>query len=1144
MHTLRLLLLLAVAGASLSAQSITGNITGTVQDPSSLPVNGAGIRLTQVSTGAQRNAETNHLGVFFFGSLQPGTYNLSVESQGFKRLEQRSIHVSAAETLALGALVLEVGSVAESVSVIAQGATVQTQTAERAGVLTGSQVENLAIRGRNVMSLLQLLPGVVDLDEPENLTQNWNVYALGNRRNTNNVSLDGATLNAVGNQFNSVVNISMDAVAEVKVLMSNYQAEYGRLSGANVHMVSKSGTREFHGLASYFKRHEQFNANDFFNNQTGQPKPRYRFNTWNYNLGGPVTIPGKFNTNRDKLFFFWSQEFWPLRVASAITQRTVPTPLEREGNFSQSLDLNNRLIVVRDPFGGGIPFPGNVVPTARVDHSGQALIQAFPQPNFFDRGISRGNFNYVFQDAQHNPQRTETLKLDYHLNTNNLLTGNFTHRVTEQEGALGVPGAGTQFDQLRQRSINAGKLWIVRYQRIFSPTLINEANVSYSTRPLFNEPDPEALRRNQRDQVGFNIGQFNPNNNPLNVLPNATFGGVPGAANFQLDGRFPLDTTHEIFTFSNNVTKTFPGHTLKLGFYMDRLWADNQNNAPNFGAFDFGRNVNNPLDTGYAYSNAILGVFNSYTEASDRPLPRAIVSNIEFFVQDNWRLTKRLTLDLGIRFYLLPHSFVTDNRIAGFDPAHFDPARQAQLIQPGRSGNQRVGVHPATGEIFPANFIGAIAPGAGDPANGMVSHVLDQGLPTSLMDDRGLHFGPRAGFAFDVFGNNKTAVRGGFGMFYNRMAQGMVLYPFSIQPPLVATPQIFFGTLSTLLASTGVLFPSNVLGLDRQAKIPTVMNYSLSIQQDVGFGTVLDIGYVGSLGRHLLWQRNLNAIPFGANFDPANLDPTTNRPLPPAFLRQFTGYNNTNVREPGSSSNYHSLQVTANRRFARGVQFGASWTWSKAMGFNDNDNEGVSTLVPVRVWNYGLASYDRTHVLKLNWLWDVPRSPLTHPLAKAVLNDWQFSGIASFVSGEPLPVNFSTTTPIDITGSPTDGARIVVTGNPVLPKSERTFQRFFRSDVFQLPAVGTIGNAAPTLIRGPGINNWDLAVYKNFLVREPARLQFRWELYNAFNHTQFSGLDNAARFDSSTGAQVNERLGQLTTARRARIMQFALRFTF
>jgi hypothetical protein len=1115
-----------------------------VRDASGLPISGAEVALRNTATGAERKALSNERGDFVFASLQPGAYDVSVTMAGFKTTERRGVRLSASETLALGGIEMEIGAVTERVTVSAQVATVQTASSERSGVVTSSQVENLLIKGRNVSSLLSLLPGVVDLADSDGPDRNFNIYVQGNRRNTNAFLLDGMSLNAIGNNFNVLVGVSQDAVAEVKILLSNYQAEYGRMSGANVQIVTKSGTRDFHGLGSYFKRHEQFNANNFFNNRLGAPKPRYRFNTWNYNVGGPVYIPGKFNRNRDKLFFFFSQEYWPLRINRPIAQLTVPTELERAGDFSQSADLNNRLIPIRDPDTNAV-FPGNRIPASRVNASGQALLRFFPAPNFFDRGISVGRYNYVFQTENQTPQRTETVKIDYNPNSNNLLFANFTAYSDVQQGAIGIASSGgTNWPQMRKTFNNQGRSGIFRYQRIFSPTLINELTVGVIRRPANDLVDGAEVKRNLRETVGYRVGQFNPASNPLGVIPNASFGGVTQPANLTIEGRFPLVTTHDSMSITNNVTKTRTGHTLKAGFYWDRIWR-NAANAVNFnGNIDFGRNVNNPLDTGYAYSNAALGVFNSYTEASNRPFLHFRLSNVEWFAQDNWKVTQRLTLDYGMRFALILPLFERDNLVSAFVPSRFDPARQVRLIEPRLAGGRRVGAHPVSGELFPASLIGSIAPGAGNPANGLVVTAQDKSYPRSLIDNRGVHFGPRVGFAYDLSGNGSTALRGGFGIFYNRQNLDAVLNPFTTQAPLVENPVITFGTLSSLLSSAGLLSPQNILGIDRAGEVPSVMNFSLSLQRRIGYGTVIDIGYSGSLARHMMWQRNLNSIPFGANFDPANADRTANNvPLPQAFLRPMIGYNNINVREFASNSNYHSLQVSANRRFASGVQFGASWTWSKTLDYNDNDTENVSVLVPVRVWNYGLASFDRTHVLKLNWLWDVPRTSLRGP-AGYVVNHWQVSGIASFVSGQPLGVGFSTTSPVDITGSPTDGARIVVTGNPVLPKSGRTFSKNFRTDVFRLPARGTIGNAAKNILRGPGINNWDIAVFKNFPLRgDRMRLQFRSEFYNAFNHTQFSGLDTAARFDPQ-GNQVNQRLGEFTAARNPRQIQFSLRFYF
>ncbi|MCC6363428.1 MAG: carboxypeptidase regulatory-like domain-containing protein [Bryobacterales bacterium] len=1131
-------------GAGLYAQSITGALTGTVTDPTGAAVPSVAVKLTSAATGVSRSSSTNEAGRFYFGSLQPGAYTLTVEAQGFRGLEQSNINVSAAETVTLPAIGLQVGQLTDSIQVHAEAAMVQTQTAERSGVLTTSQLQSLAIRGRNVTSLISLLPGVVDLDDPENLSNGWNFYVQGSRQNTNNVTIDGATTNAIGNMYNSVVNVSMDAVAEVKVLTSNFQAEYGRMSGGNIQVVTKSGTKEFHGLASYFKRNEWLNANDFFNNRLGRPRPLYRFDTWNYQIGGPVYIPGKFNRNRDKLFFFWSQEFWPLTTPVPLAQRTTPTELERRGDFSRSIDVNNALIVVRDPYNGNSPFPGNIIPANRVDPNGQALLKFLPLPNFLDRNISRGNYNYVFQTSLNQPKRTETLKIDYNINQGNILTFSYTGRIDDATGPSGTPAGAGNYDVVSQKVLNHGKLLGARYQKIFSPTLISETNASYSTRPWYARIAPDALKTVQRGTIGFTAGQLYPDINPLGIIPNMSFGGVTNPIAVSFDGRTIFNSTHEIFTFSHNVTKTFTAHTLKVGFYYDRIRAENQAIVAAFnGSFNFGRNVNNPLDTGYAFSNAALGVFSQYDEPTGRPFPVMYSSNIEWFAQDTWKVTRRFSLDYGMRFSYLPQSWIDGDALSGFRQTAYDPAQAVQLIQPALQGNTRVGRNPNTGEILPATTIGAIASGRGNPYNGMVSPLTSPGVPRSLMAKPGILLGPRFGFAWDVMGNGRTSVRGGVGVVYNRMAHGSVMQNFTVQPPIVARPTIYYSTISDLNASPGFMFPSSVLGLDPEPHIPRVTNFSLTVQRDVGFETLVDAAYVGSLGRHLLWSRNLNAIPFGTNFLASSKDTTNNSVLPPNFLRPQPGWGDISMIEPASSSNYHSLQVSVNRRYTSRLQYNLSYTWSKSLDYNSGDGDSVSTLVPVRVWNYGLSSFDRRHVLKVNWQYDLPGIASAPALVKAATSGWAVSGIYTAVSGAPLGVGFGTVNSVDITGSPTNGSRIDVTGNPVLPRGERSFYRWFDTSVFARPAIGTFGNSARTVVTGPGTNNFDLSAFKNFRVKERFEAQFRAEFYNAFNHTQFSAVDTTARFDAQL-RQVNTQFAQVTATRPGRRIQLALRLSF
>ncbi|MFN7925489.1 MAG: carboxypeptidase regulatory-like domain-containing protein [Bryobacteraceae bacterium] len=1132
-----------VAAAALLAQQITGSISGTLRDGSGSAVPNTEVRLINTATGAERTVRSNDSGDFVINAVNPGQYRINVQAAGFKTFERAGVVLTASERLPVGDLTLQLGDVNERVTVTAEGSAVQTASAERSGSITNTQVQGLLVYGRTVTSLIALLPGVVDPigAAARNISggsaTNFNVN--GNRAAQNNFTLDGVTMTAVGGAPNGTFGVSTEAVQEVKILLSNYQAEYGRLSGSNVQMVTRSGTQDFHGGFVYYKRHEQFDAAPFFSNRLGLKKPLNRFNTYTYNIGGPVTIPGKFNTGRDKLFFFWNHEFVPQKVTSATQQVTMPSALERNGNFSQTVDVSGRLIPIVDPLTRQ-PVPGNIIPPSQVDANGRALLSFFPEPNFPNVDISRRAYNYVDRWGGESPLSLYTAKVDYNISSSDALSATISPQFSKNTTPNGAQMT-SQFRVLETVVYSKGGNVSVHHRHIFSPTTVNEFMAGYAY--TFGPPEIESFAKLQRSTYKFTAGSLNPANNPLDLLPAMTFGGVVGAPSLNYDGRFPFNGARNVVNLSDTIAHTRGSHTIKAGVFIERLRQRDGPWATNFaGLFDFGVNANNPLNTGQAFANAAFGVFNSYTEATAHPVSRIYSRGVDFFAQDTWKVSRKLTLDYGVRFNWFEPFWNFNDELAGFAPQLYDPKQAPQLIRPGLSNGVRVGVHPVTGATYSQSLIGFIAPGTGNPLNGTVVTSVDRNYPRALVRNSGIVPAPRVGFAFDPFGDGKTAIRGGFGAFSNRILGINSAAIFSY--PLVQTPVVQFGTLSTFRTAQGFTSPPSITGWERDMKATRVMNMSLTVQRNIGLGTVVDVGYVGSLGRHLAWQRNMQDVPIGARFLPANADPTNPRvPLPDQFLRPVLGYNGIGYNENAGTSNYHSLQATAVRRFAKNLEFGASYTWSKALDFNDGEFGGINTSVPFRPWNYGLAGFDRAHTLKFNWLWDTPKRAWSFAPLRTVLNDWQVSGILTLQSGAPVSVGYSLVTPVDLSGTPSFSPRILVVSDPVLAKSEKTFARNFRTDAFTVPAAGTYGTMSKTLLRGPGINNWDIAIFKNIPVRERWKFQFRAELYNAFNHTQFSTFDSTARFDAAK-AQVNGQFGQFTAARDPRQVQLSARVQF
>jgi Carboxypeptidase regulatory-like domain/TonB-dependent Receptor Plug Domain len=1170
LHAALCLALLAGLGARPApalAQSVSGSIAGAVVDETGQMLAGATVTLENEQTGSRRVLTTDETGNFVFSAVQPGTYTLRVEMQGFRTVERKQTVLTAAERLSVGAVSLPLGGLGEAVVVVASGTQVNTEETQHSGLITANQIEQIQVKGRDVTSLMRLVPGVRYEDTVESLGESFGTlvpHVGGQRRDWNTIMVDGVLGNEIGQANRMAQQINLDAVAEIKVLLNTYRAEYGRTGGAQVQIVSKSGTSEYLGNVYYYGRHENFNANNYFNNRANREKPRYRFNTYGFNLGGPMP----WNQDEKTLFFFYSLEAPITERPGNLLSWTMPTELERRGDFSQTLDSAGRLIVIRDPQTGQ-PFPGNVIPANRLNPNGQAILNVLPKPTLFDRSFTGGNFNHQTQAIADNPKLNQVLRMDWRPSSNDSVYFTFKDWRSDQRGVGGTGGitAGPAgWGWFNAHYLNTDRGVSANYTKIARSNLVNEAAFGLRQQTEQFHPLSDAdWDRARRSTAGYTLGQFHPELNPEGVMPKVTF-NVTNSPNFTFDNRLAEKGEAWLYSFRNDLTWIKGSHAFKSGIYLERLHNSEGRGGvgagPWAGQFNFTVDTSNPFDTGHSFANALLGSFRDYTEIDAFPEVQARRWLTEWYVQDTWKATQRLTIDYGMRF-LWYQPWYTQLPAAVFVPERYDPSRAPRLYQPARINNQNVALDPVTGEVRPNIFVGSFVPGTGDPYNGMVRSD-DPDYPRGFRENQGIHPEPRIGLAWDIFGDGQTALHTSAGLYHNAHITARSMDSAANNPPAVNTPQIFYGTMDTVFQQAAFSSrPSNVFGLERDSKTPTSYNWSFGIQRDIGWGTVIDLTYSGSTTRHLEIVQNINVVPDGARFldnNPQNRDPRNpNSALPSEFLRPYLGYQDINIRSHFGTSNYHGLQAQLNRRYIRGLQFAVAYTFGKTLGIADEDEAAISAVRPVKAWNYAPYSSNQTHNLVINYTWDLPRgsSLWDNVLMRAVLDNWQLSGENAFVSGDWAGVILATTDNFDFTGGDGGtggdiggGVRVVrpdVVGDPMGGDRDATpgaSGNWLNWDAFARPSGrGDFGDAARYVFRQPGIDNWNLSLFKNFPLGGRRRLQFRWEMYNVLNHTQFMTVDNTARFDAA-GQQVNGAFGEATAARNPRIMQASVRFAF
>ncbi len=1065
----------------------TGTLNGTVSDATGAAVAGASVQARNDETQVVIRAVSSTDGTFVVPGLRPGPYTVRVEKDGFETYTVKGVAVHPALVASVSAT-LKIGNLSTQVSVTAESTEVQTSTPEVSSQITKEQVATLPLNGRNYQSLAALMPGAVNTSPDTALGQGG--FSTNNVMSVNGMGLSGTfyTVDGIwnentGNFTQTSVTPNPDTIEEVRVLQNNYSSQYS-LMGANVVLVqTRSGTSAFHGTAYEYLRNSDLNARNFFSPTV----PVLKQNIFGYTIGGPLTIPRVYdNKGKYKTFFFWSQQWSPQHMGTVIRGADANAQL-RAGDFSS---IGKAVI---DPTTKA-PFPGNIIPADRLNAQALTLIGATaPLPN----NAGGGFLNYLNSDAQINSQRNDDLKVDQYFGEKYRLTGEY---IGEHATQLYANNAylNSPFNTNKEKVVWPDYLAQIQFTATISPTMVNAASIAMNHRVVSLTQEGTT----QLSQVpGFS--QTLPYTGGLGAdrLPQITFAG--GWASFGAAPGLPLIGNSNLdATLSDDWSWLRGNHYFQAGINVYDGLKRQTNAAPSNGVWSFnGQFSGNPI------ADYLLGDAATLAQASTETRPYMYYPMVSPYFQDQWKITKRLTVTAGLRILWEPVPHTTVGYDTVFNPAAYSPAG-APIVN-------------ANGSITPTAQY--------NPTNGLIANGVN-GVPLNFTNAHQWFLAPTGGFAWDVLGDGRTSLRGGYGVTYTRVPTGYdCTYGCSNNVPRVQSITLinpsFPNSVGAKVKPAGA---PTLTSQDLQLQPAQVQSYSLSLEHQFAGNWMVSVAGAGNIARHLSATLNWNQpLPSGGyDYNPA----INSGNVFAGVYAPYQGYGAINTRTSQGNAYWNALEINLSHPVGHNLMVSAAYTWQHDLAdVTGNSLFGGSASAQNAydlASNYGNSQLNIGQVFSMSAIWTLPYFRGATGLKGALLHGWQYSDITTIQSGFSLDPGLTVAKQGLATRPNATGA--AVTG-------PRTVSEWFNTAAFAAPGAGYFGNSGPGTITGPGTINFDMALYKTFRIAERHSIEFRGELFNSFNHTNFANVSTAV----GAGAY-----GQVVSARDPRIAEFALRYQF